>query len=582
MERAKPARPVAWRWYNENPGFQPATLPNGTVINFSEWQKALPIIRIDGRPPRAEPVTEGVWMIWGVFYGPVVIERPNGLIVVSTGENADDGRLFREIIRRDISDKPVIALVYDHAHYAKGAATLLDGDPAMILAHPDSDRTVQASGFLGLPTIPEMMPALDGRARIHFGTDMPTEGPDAKVGAAALELGKKSAWLPCTRTLADGESITIDGLEIQAFHAVTDAEDSLSLWIPSLRMVVDNVLWPCLPNLYTLRGDRYRGPENWIAALKKVRDLAPEIVLDVGGGARPLVGRQSIQDTTNAVIDASQFVYDQAIRLANRGVRMQELRHHIVLPEHLRENPYVNELYGQIDTFPEAYAGQAHGWFSGHAEDLHSLPRAVASANWQALAGGEARVHEAFLEAQRTGQHLWAKDLAIVLTDVCPDNKAYRQALADSFRTLGRYSAGVITRNFYMAAARSLEGEAVHTLGSVQDADWVMADAARAVNHLRTRLDPELAAGQEGVLAFEIGGVAGALHVRNGVAEFVAEPARHYRQPDATIVAEPPLFARYFRGELGAAAFIAGAGADAKAAALLGLLDEFRQRPMYP
>ncbi|MEJ8858296.1 alkyl sulfatase dimerization domain-containing protein [Variovorax robiniae] len=579
---ATPSHAQAWRWYNENPNFKPATLPNGTVINFNEWKKALPFVRIDGKPARAEPVADKTWMIYGYFYGPVIIERPNGLLVFSTGENAEDGKKFREIIRRDVSKKPIIAVFYDHAHYAKGAETLLDGDKAQIIAHPDSNKTVQESGFLGKPNIAEMLPALDGRARIHFGTDMPSTGPDAKMGAASLDLGKKSAWLPTTKTLADGEKITVDGLDIQAFHASTDTEDSLTFWIPSQKLVIDNVMWPCLPNLYTLRGDRYREPEQWISALKKIRDLEPEIVLDVGGGATALVGKDKIKDTANALIDASSFVYDQAIRLTNQGVRMQELRHSIVLPESLTKNPYVNEVYGQYDTFPEAYADRAFGWFSGHAEDLHSLPRAVESKKWLELAGGEAKVFDAYKAAAAKGEYIWAKDLAVVLTDVAPTNKTYRQALADSFRTLGRYSPGSITRNFYLASARSLEGEKTHTLGSVQDAEWVTADPIRAVNHLRTRLNPEKAMGKEGEIEFNVGGKRAALHVRNSVAEFVSNPDSHYRKADAIIKTSPASFARYFRGEMTASDFIKESGADAQAATLLAMFDEFRQIPMYP
>ena len=579
---ATPSQAQAWRWYNENPNFKPATLPNGTVINFNEWKKALPFVRIDGKPARAEPVADKVWMIYGYFYGPVVIERPSGLIVISTGENAEDGAKFREIIRRDISKKPIIAVFYDHAHYAKGAATLLDGDKAMIVGHPDSNRTVQESGFLGKPNVPEMMPELDGRARIHFGTDLPSTGPDAKMGAASLDLGKKSAWLPTTKTMADGETIRVDGLDIQAFHAVTDTEDTLTFWLPAQKIVIDNVMWPCLPNLYTLRGDRYREPENWISAIKKIRDLQPDLELDVGGGAKALVGKDKIKETANALIDASSYVYDQAIRLSNKGVRAAELRHYIVLPPQLLKNPYVNEVYGQYDTFPQAYAEHATGWFSGHAEDLHTLPRAVESKNWLELAGGEAKVFEAYKAATAKGQYLWAKDLIVALNDVYPANKTYRQALADTFRTLGRYSPGSITRNFYMAAARSLEGDTTNTLSAVQDAEWVLADPSRAVNHLRTRLNPEKAAGTEGVLAFDIDGKTSALHIRNSVAEFISNPASHYRQPDATIRVSAALFAQYFRGEIGATALIQAAKAGEQAATLLGMFDEYHHIAMYP
>lgn len=572
----------AWRWYNDNPQYQPDTLPSGGITNFGDWRKVLPFTRLTGEPPRAERVSDGIWMISGYFYGPVVIETPTGLLVFSSGENEEDGQNFRAIIRRDVSTKPVIALFYDHAHYAKGATTLLDGDPALIVAHPDSNRTLQEAGFLANPNIPELLPSLDGRARIHFATDLPSTGPDAKLPGTALDLGKKSGWIPATRTLADGETLVVDGVEIQAFHAVTDTQDTLTFWLPRQRMVIDNVMWPTVPNLYTLRGDRYRAPQLWISAIKRIRDLAPDVVLNVGGGAKAIHGRQTIQEAANALIDATSFIYDQSIRLTNQGVRMQELRHHIQVPAELLKHPFVNQAYGQYDTWPEGIAAHSHGWFSGYAEDIHALPRTEASRRWVALAGGETAVREAYQTAMTNKEYLWAKDLAVRLYDLAPANPPYRQGLADCFRALGQYSPGSIVRHFYIAAARSLEGETVHTLGAVQDADWVLADVSRAVKHLRTRLNPHKAGKQEGVLLFDIGGQRSALHVRHSVAEFVTQPDQHYRQADATLRTSPEQFARYFRGELSAAQLAAASGADARATELLALFDEFRHIPMYP
>lgn len=576
-----PAQAQMWRWYDQNPGYQPNVLQNGSVVNFSSWAKGMPELRVDGQGVRAVPVTDHVWITYGIFYGPVIVETPKGLLVFSTGENDEDGRKFREVIRRDVSTKPILAVFYDHAHYAKGARALLDGDKAIIVGHPDSNRVMKDSGFLANPYAPELLPALDGRARIQFATDLPSTGPDAKLGVVTLDLGKTSGWMPVTRTLADGERMTIDGVEIQAFHAVTDTEDTLTFWLPRQKIVIDNVLWPTVPNLYTLRGDRYRDPTLWISAIKKIRDLEPEIVLDVGGGAKPLVGKEHIRETTNAVIDATSFIYDQTIRLTNQGVRMQDLRHHIVMPESLQKYAYVNQAYGQFDTWPQAIAAHDLGWFSGHAEDLHDLPREELSKNWIALAGGEAAVLKAYRTAMEQKRYLWAKDLAVALYDTAPANKEYRQALADTFRALGQYSPGSIARHFYIASARALEGETVHTLGAVQEATWVTADPARAVDHLRTRLNPEQSANQEGVLEFVIGKQRAALHVRNSTAEFVANPDQHYRKPDAVIRTTPEEFARYFRGEESGADLLKSANADERAARLLGLFDEYQKRPLY-
>lgn len=81
----------------------------------------------------------------------------------------------------------------------------------------------------------------------------------------------------------------------------------------------------------------------------------------------------------------------------------------------------------------------------------------------------------------------------------------------------------------------SLEGNDVFTLSSVQTAEWVMNDYARAVNYLRTRLNPELAKGLEGVLVFEIEGTRRGRHIRKCVAEYLPEVDKHYRAPDAGI-----------------------------------------------
>lgn len=572
-----------WTHYDRNPGFEPTTLPNGAITNFTSWSKVLPELRVGpGVVAEAVPVTTNTWVITGYFYGPVIIEADTGLIVFSSGEHAGEGTKFREIIRRDVSKKPIIALFYDHAHYAKGAATLLDGDQAMIVAHPDSNSILSVAGSLANPYIPELLPTLDGRADIHFGTHHPKTGPDATMEGTSLDLGKESAWLPATKTLADGETMTIDGVTIQAFHAITDTEDSLTFWVPEKKLVIDNVLWPIVPNLYTLRGDRYRDPQVWLKALRKIRELQPEVEICLGAGSLPLHGKEKILEATNALIDSVSFIYDQAIRLTNLGVPWDELGNRVQIPESLLKHPFVNELYGQIDTWPQATAVRSHGWFSGYAEDMHSLPRKVYAENFIKLAGGPDKVLLAYDDAMARAEYLWAKDLASELYYSKRDDAQYRQNLANVFRKLGQYSPGSIVRNFYTAAALSLEGNQDFSLGIVQPAAWVAHDYNRAVDSLRTRLNPGLAAGQEGVLTFDIDGKVSALHIRNSVAEFVPTPATHYRPSDAMIKVDGEDFTAYFRGEISGKDLLGKAEVSGDSSTLLNLFDEYKQRPMYP
>ncbi|MFU8763645.1 MAG: alkyl sulfatase dimerization domain-containing protein [Haliea sp.] len=572
---------VDWRHYDNNPEFQPQVMANGGLANLSELQRVGPYLRM-GEEVSAQRVTEKVWIITGFFYGPVVIETAEGLLVFSTGEHAGEGRLFRKVIREQISTKPVIAVFYDHAHYSKGAATLLDGDDALIVAHPDANRFIEQYGQMANPTIEDLLPTLDGRAKIHFGTHHPNTGPDAKSASLSLELGHESARLAATRTLDDGEVITIGGIDIQAFHAITDTEDVLTFWLPEQKIVIDNVLWPTIPNLYTLRGDRFRNPTHWMDALKKIRELEPEIELSVGGGSAPLYGKDTIIEATNAVLDATAFIYDQTIRLTNLGIPAGELRHHIQLPEHLSSHPFVNQAYGQYEAYPQAIAQENHGWFSGYAEDLHRLPRHIHAQRLTALVGGETALYQAALSAQAAHEYVWAKELAVQLYYLDPGNEQYRGLLATIFRKLGQMSPGTITRHFYLAAALSLEDNGDFSIASVQTSDWVKQDIGRAVNHLRTRINPERARDSEGLLAFRIDGASYGLHIRRGIAEYVSEPAKHYRQPDAVISTSADTFSQYFRGELSAEELMANSAATETSAKLLQLFDEYQKVPLYP
>ncbi|NEQ70052.1 MAG: hypothetical protein F6K21_32100 [Symploca sp. SIO2D2] len=168
LSESGPIVPTSWQYYNNNPDFEPTTSPlNEAVGNATSILRAAPISRIGSEVDVIE-VVDGVWILSGKPYGSVVIKSDNNtLIVVSTGESAEDGQLFREVIRQEISDLPIGAVIYDHAHYPKGTETLLDGDvPTMIIAHPDSNEIVKNSTGFANPNISELGPYLNARAKI--------------------------------------------------------------------------------------------------------------------------------------------------------------------------------------------------------------------------------------------------------------------------------------------------------------------------------------------------------------------------------------------------------------------------------
>ena len=563
--------------YNSTPNHPNVVeLPNGAIGNVASISQAAPLMRASAEIVHETVVgQENVYLIGRDLYAPVVVEVDEGLIVFGSGDHNDDGREYRNYIRNNISDKPIIAVMYDHNHYVKGTSGLLDGDEAMLVAHPDLHAIVSArTGDSQANTdIPEMAPHLLARANIHYGVLTDKEGVDAAILQMGIHFGAENGYMEPTHTLEDGEKITIGGLEIQAFHHITDTKDTLTFFIPEYNMVIDNVVWPAV-NMYTLRGDAYRAPETWLNGLRDIRDLNADYVLTVGAGAKVLYGSAHIRETINATLDAQSFTYDQAIRLTNLGVQPDQLVHHMPMPAELTTHPYVNNAYGQFDTYPASFAVRNHGPFSGNPEDIHNLPKQLQAKYTIKLAGGVDNVYKAWKEAMENAEYLWAKELSAALYYNAPDNKAARQAHADSLRKLGQYSEGGIVRQFYIAGAKSLEtADPKYTLTSTPSAEWVATDPVTATNYLRTRINPAKAAGVTAKLAFNVDGKIAQLEIRNSIAEFTTTI-----DDDAVILkVSGEDYGKYYTGELKAKNIASG-----KALELLNVFDEYAPVTMFP
>ncbi|WP_169719615.1 alkyl sulfatase dimerization domain-containing protein [Psychromonas aquimarina] len=545
-------------------------------MNPEAVQQIVPLTRLSETLTHTV-VAEGVYQLWGPFYAPAVIETDEGLIVLNTGEDRSEGKHFRDYIRKNISDKPVLAIFYDHAHYMYGAEGLADGDNPIIVGHPIANELEASKGAGGIAKtpIPELLPVLNARTDIQFAKGLPLKGADAPSIPAQLTLGE-SAFMPVTLPVADQETVKVGPFTVTGYHHATDSDDSISFYFHELDLVFENVLWPH-QNTYTLRGDSYRDPNTWMDALKELREINPAIVLNGGGGAAPLVGKEKINNAITSIVDSMAFVYDQSIRMTNKGIRPDQLKHHISLPESTTQSPFVNDAYGQAETFYQAFPTANAGYFSGYADELHNLPNDTEANYLIEAMGGEEAVFNKWQRAQDSGKHLWAKQLATYLYHAKPNDKASRQALADSLRSLGQLSPGMIARNFYMSAVHSLEGNSDITVTGTQSADWAEKESATAVDYLRTRINPDLAADKSGFLVFEFeNGDKYGLDIRNSIAEFVGKVERNYRKPTEIINVSTADFAKYYAGESSAKALTKGADNS-----LLYLFEEFSPTSLY-
>lgn len=552
--------------------------PNGGVV----YDKALEATNRNWfTSPVVEKITDGVWVIGGhSIVNCIVLDAPRGLIVYDTGDYGEEGTHFRSVIEREISKKPIKAIIYSHSHYALGGGNMVD-DPksTMVLGHPKLNETVQANlqGGGAPSAIPEIGPVLTARTLIQFSNYLPTEGEDATLAAKAQV--RTPAFLPVNRPVEDRETIDVAGVTLQFFTKYIADDYCTTVWWPEKRAVLNNFFWPGTPNLYTLRGAVYRDPQVWRDGLKVLRDLKPEYLLNTH--ARPITGARQVAEALTNYSDLISLTYDQTLRGILKGLGPDDLRYFVYKPAHLADPYYNAEVYGETPWYPQAVFYYQMGWFDRDVTQLFKLPPKDEAGRLVALMGGQDKVIAAAREALDKKEYAWAAQLVNYVYKLDPDNKQVRQIKADALRKMGQLAVGSIGRSFLLSEARALEGkESIPKLVPPSPA-VIAASPATFVQYHRVRIDPRKAEKTDSVIAFAFGDRTVGLHVRRGVVEFLPDPDKHERKADVALAMDGATWAKLYLNQADLKSLVeSGAarvtsGTLSQASALLDLFDTF-------
>ncbi|MGW5076757.1 alkyl sulfatase dimerization domain-containing protein [Rhodococcus sp. NPDC004095] len=228
--------------------------------------------------------------------------------------------------------------------------------------------------------------------------------------------------------------LNVGGLQIELHSGVGETVDGAMVWLPQHRIaLISNLLGPLFghfPNLNTIRGQRYRFAEPYLATITKLRDLRPATLIT--GRGEPIEGEDLIDAVLERMHDAVSYIHQTTLDGINAGKDVETLVREVTLPDHL----YVGQGYGQVKwgvkTIWETYLG----WFHHKAtSELHAVPRERTLADLVRLAG-----NEAVLELGRShldgGRPEEATALAEAVLAHAPDDSAATALLLDCHRDL--------------------------------------------------------------------------------------------------------------------------------------------------
>ncbi len=525
-----------------------ATFDNGGKVNKAFLEKMAFTTAVK---PEIVKVTGGVWTLTGYHYVyATVIEGDTGLIIYDTGDDIKDGSEILELVRQ-VSNKPISAIIYSHAHYVFGARPLVEaGENVEVIGHHNLNHNILESGGLG-SAIPELAPSLLARTLEQFSVLLPENGPDAKspspVGTA------EQGFVPVNRPVTNGQKINVDGIEMVFYTDYeADTADTVIVHLPKKRLVLNNHFWPTFPNFYTLRGSEYRDPTIWSAALRLIRDLEPEYL--VSTHTVPIIGKKKIRETLSSYDDAIMYLYDQTVRGILHGKTPDELRYWVQLPTELAEQPNNQMTYGEFSYYPPYIYNYAIGWFGRDVENLNRIaPQQQAEKIVKGFGGVDA-VKKELRQVIANKEFAWAGELGGYLIQVAPEDQEARQLLADALRQMGYNTEAGIPRSWYLTRALSLEGRLRIPTVMFTGPESVLGSApAVFVNQYRVRLGPKVSVGTEEQLSITLIGTDAptmALHVRGGVAEFVPDASKYYRKSDINISLPMDAWAGYYVGDI--------------------------------
>jgi len=468
-------------------------------------------------------VRPGVWCLVGNgLSNQTFVEAPDGIIAIDTGESIEEMRAAIKELRA-VTTRPIVAVLYTHFHYVGGTQAVFEEDPAAKIPIWGHEKIA----FNRLRTTSEIAPAY-GRGLVEqFAVTLPFDGVDGVVNVGLGQFYRYPAHAPHTygfippeNTFNSSCTISVAGLEIQVTPAPSDADDSVTYWFDSIKLCVNNLVWPVLFNVFAIRGEEYRDPQVMLRGIDHLLGLHSEHL--VGAHGPPISGSEAIKDRVTKYRDSLQFLWDQTVRHTNRGMSSVDLAATIRLPDQCDDDYLTSELYGVAEHHVRQIRSGIFGFFDGHEANLFPLSTQEHADRMIKGFGGKETVRS---QAQGAIDHddlRFAIELSSWLAYSTDPSDSDKQLLASALRLVAQRTPAANIRNWCLARARHLDGSLDATRFNthrINKRQILSGPVSSAVSILRVLLEPTRAEGIDIHIVFNFSqGQKTGLHIRNCVA----------------------------------------------------------------
>ena len=408
-----------------------------------------------GSDPKVYKVNEQIYVAVGYGLGnSIMLVGDDGIVIIDTTESLSIARLIAEEFRK-ITNKPVKAIIYSHNHadHVMGTEAFLEHtenksrDKVQIWAHHTFlDIFFQSTARIGK--------AHAVRAYHQFGVYLGDKQISAGLGSRLQVLSNDPFVLTPPNKLMRGgkERVKIAGMELELIHVPGETDDTICVhWKKHDALLGTDNFYKAFPNLYAIRGTSFRSLKQWYESLDKMRALKPRFL--VMSHHEPLEGKEFISEQMATYRDAVQLVHDQTVRFINLGMHPDEIASRIKLPERVRKNPWLQEIYGTVKWSSKGLYSGYMGWFSGDINELDPLLPKEKATRIVTLGGGIDQTLDEASKALEQGDTKWALYLSDAAQKHSPDNARAKEMKAKALIDMSEMQTSFNGYNYYQTAA---------------------------------------------------------------------------------------------------------------------------------
>ncbi|MBD3729625.1 MAG: MBL fold metallo-hydrolase [Sphingomonadales bacterium] len=530
-------------------------------------------------------VVPGIYQLRGYDLSVMTLVRgKTGWIVIDPLLSPATSQAGLALANKVLGERPVVAVIYTHSHAdhfggvlgVTSRAALEAGKVQIFAPHGFMRETVGENVLAGT--------AMSRRAQYQFGATLPPATRSAiGVGLGpALSVGPIGLLPPTHEVSAAGETIAIDGITFEFMDAAeTEAPAEMVFYLPQFRALhTAEVATRNMHNVLTPRGALVRDALRWSRVIDTMMmRYADRSDVMLASHHWPSWGSNNVRARLRDQRDAYRFLHDQTLRLANKGLTMDEIAEDIGEPDFAAQDFGTRGYYGTYKHNAKAVYQRYFGWWDGVPADYDALPKVEQAKHWVDAVGGPDAALAKGRAAFDSGDYRWAATLLQQLVFADPDNAEARRWLAATYEQLGFQAEGGTWRNIYLTGAAELrdgrQGEAPDTASPALLASIPTADLFDA---LATRFDPAKMQGKEAVILFELPdtGEAVTLDLRRSV---VFPRMGKVDQPDTRLVIDRADLNRLLGGEVTLPALLQAGkarleGDPANLAHLFGAMDQ--------